>query len=185
MAILGGGRHIRERARRARAAAVAALALAAFAGYARAAESLEYQVKAAFLLNFTKFAAWPPRAFADARSPITICVLGNDPFEGALEQVVEGETVNGRRVAVQRVRHEPAPKACQVLFIGRGEHQIPSNLDGVLTVGEGPEFLNEGGMIAFVVDHNRVRFDINQTAAANASIALSSKLLAVARTVRK
>ncbi|MGH9611632.1 MAG: YfiR family protein, partial [Bryobacteraceae bacterium] len=70
----------------------------------RAADApLEYQVKAAFLLNFTKFVEWPAAAFAASDSPIAICVLGDDPFGGALDQIVEGEVVNGRKLVIQRV----------------------------------------------------------------------------------
>jgi len=146
-------------------------------------------VKATFLLNFTKFVEWPAAAFEDAASPISICILGDDPFQGILNQLVEGEVVNGRRVTVQKIRRAPSPKSCQILFAGKPEKDLPAVLaavgPGVLTVGEGPDFLREGGIIAFVVENRRVRFDINQSAAANASLILSSRLLSVARTVEK
>src|ERR1700733_13892466 len=72
-------------------------------------ESLEYQVKAAFLLNFTKFVEWPAMAFKSAESPISICILGNDPFGSALDKVVAGEVVNGRKVTAQRIKRAPSP----------------------------------------------------------------------------
>src|SRR5689334_21674351 len=73
----------------------------------------EYEVKAAFLLNFTKFIAWPPGAFENAASPLNICILGDDPFGGTLDDLVRGESVDGRTVAVQRIRRAPSPKSCQ------------------------------------------------------------------------
>src|SRR3954451_11029693 len=88
-------------------------------------QALEYQVKAAFLLNFTKFVDWPPVAFEDSRSPIAICLIGNDPFGSVLNKLVEGEVVNGRNVIVQRIRRPPAPKSCQVLFVGASEKEVP------------------------------------------------------------
>ncbi len=149
----------------------------------------EYQVKAAFLLNFTKFIEWPPSAFDDAHSPIAICLFGDDPFDGALNQLVEGEVVNGRKMAVQKIRRAPAPKSCQVVFIGRAEKEAVKILGGlgpgVLTVGEGEDFLRDGGMIAFVLENHRVRFEINQGAASNAELSLSSRLLNVAKAVEK
>jgi len=152
-------------------------------------ESMEYPVKAAFLLNFTKFIEWPPAAFGDAASPIAICILGDDPFGSSLTQIVEGEVVNGRKVAIQRVKRAPAPKACHVLFAGASEKDVakilPALGSGVLTVGEGEGFLREGGMIAFVIENRRVRFVINQTLAENAGLTLSSKLLNVAKAVEK
>jgi hypothetical protein len=151
--------------------------------------SLEYGVKAAFLLNFTKFVEWPSGAFEDARSPIEICVLGTDRFGGALDEVVRGETINGRRLVTRRITQPAAGKGCQVLFIDSEVKDPARILSGmphnVLTVGEGDRFIREGGMIAFVIDNRRVRFDINQTAAENADLKLSAKLLMVARSVTR
>jgi hypothetical protein len=152
-------------------------------------ESLEYQVKAAFLLNFIKFTEWPPSAFTASDSPIFICILGADPFGDALDQVIAGESVNGKKVAVERLKRAPSAKACQVLFISKSEKNIdkilPALGPGVLTVGDEETFIRGGGMISFVIENRRVRFDINQTAAENAALKLSSKLLSVARAVEK
>jgi hypothetical protein len=155
----------------------------------RAAEAkLEYEVKAAFLLNFTKFIEWPPAAFISAEAPLTICVLGDDPFGNSLDQVVAGESVSGRRLAVQRIKGI-TPKACQVLYVSKSEKEVPGILSalgpGVLTVSDREGFLREGGMIGFVIEGRRVRFDINLHAASRASLAISSRLLSVARSVQK
>jgi hypothetical protein len=155
----------------------------------RAHQPLEHQVKAAFLLNFTKFIEWPSNVFADDRSPLTICILGENPFAGALEDMVNGEVVNGRKLVLQTVRRGAPPEACRVLFISKSEKEVRKTLSavgpGVLTVGEGENFLHEGGMIAFVVENRRVRFDIHVTAAANAMLTINARLLSVARTVEK
>ncbi len=154
-----------------------------------ASPSLEYQVKAAFLLNYTKFTEWPPTAFAAPGAPISICVLADNEFDRALEQMIEGEIVAGRRVALQRIKQAPAPKSCQVLFLSssaKADSAILASVGpGVLTVGEGESFLREGGMVAFVIENRRVRFDINQTKAEKAGLKLSSRLLSVARSVEK
>ena len=153
-----------------------------------AGQSVEYQVKAAYLLNFTRFIDWPPEAVATPDAPLSICILGDDPFGSTLDQIAGGEVVNGRKITVQRVKVAPMPKSCGVLFVSRQakEIKIPPGLGpGVLTVGEGEDFIRAGGMIAFVIDDRRVRFDINQTVAENARFRLSSKLLSVARVVGK
>lgn len=146
----------------------------------------EYQVKAAFLLNFTKFVDWPPALVSDPNGAFRICILGDDPFGPVLDQMVEGEKVSNHRVTVERMRAIPT-SGCQVLFVSSSEKNIPDILGtvrpGVLTVGEKDAFVREGGIVGFVLDHRRVRFDINQSAAAKASLKLSSKLLSVARTV--
>ncbi len=173
------------------ATAVVLLACVSISSYpARAAEAepLEYQVKAAFLLNFTKFVQWPASAFADEHSPLAICILGEDPFGNTLTEIVKGETVNGRDIVVQRMRR-PEPKSCQVLYVAKSEKDAARTLadlgTGVLTVGEGEKFLRDGGIIAFVIQDRRVRFDIDQAAAAKARLTLSSRLMNVARSVEK
>jgi hypothetical protein len=152
---------------------------------AKAQPPLEYQVKAAFLLNFTKFIQWPAEA-GGGDTPFGICVLGEDPFGMALDQIVEGETYQHRKITVQRVRR-PVPSSCQVLFVNRSEKDVEMLLaglgPGVLTVGEATDFLHIGGMINFVVENRRVRFDVNLGTAIRARLMISSKLLTVARTV--
>jgi hypothetical protein len=151
-------------------------------------QSLEYQVKAAFLLNFTKFTEWPSSAFSYANSPFNICVMGVDPFGNVLDQIVRGEAIAGHRMAIQRIKRGSRTQTCHVLFIGRNEKEAGPVLadvgPGVLTVGEGDRFLQDGGMISFVIENRRTRFDINPTAAENAGLKLSSRLLSVARTVK-
>lgn len=150
-------------------------------------ESLEYQVKAAFVLNFTKFVDWPANAFSAPDSPISICILGEDPFGEFLPQLVAGEVVEGRRVSVQRIRRAPGPKSCQLLFVGRSEKEVSKLLaglgPGVLTVGDEENFIREGGMIAFLLENRRVRFEIHASVAQNAGLKISSKLMSVAKVV--
>lgn len=149
----------------------------------------QYAVEAAFLLNFTRFVTWPAAAFADSSSPFTICILGSDPFDGVLDQLVAGETVSGRKVTVERLKAPPPPKACQMLFIGSSEKELPALLEGlgpgVLTVGDQPGFLRAGGIITFAIENRHVRFDINQRAASKAALTISARLLGVARSVLK
>jgi hypothetical protein len=166
------------------------LAVCGFVLPAQTAEPLsDYQVKAAFLLNFTKFIEWPTEAFEDAASPLAICVLGEDPFDGTLDQLVAGEMVDGRKLVVKRMKKPPALKACQVLFVSSAERDVSSIVSGlgpgVLTVGDSSQFLREGGIITFVVSDRRVHFDISQPAASRARLTLSARLLGVARFVQR
>jgi hypothetical protein len=149
----------------------------------------EYDVKAAFLLNFMKFVDWPSTAFADADSPIAICILGKDPFGRTMDELAKGESVNGRKLIVRKLAEPPPSKTCQMVFVhGPGKEAaktIGAMGKGVLTVGEGEEFVREGGIIAFVMENRRVRFDINSSAAEGAGLTLSSKLMTVARSILK
>ena len=147
----------------------------------------EYDVKAAFLLNFTKFTEWPASAFPDEKAPISLCVYGKDPFGPILDQIVRGEAVDQRKLMVRRIEAIPAAQTCSVIFFAAETKDTPETLPrvapGVLTVGEGEPFLREGGMIALVIDNGRVRFSISQSAAERAGLKLSSRLLSLARAV--
>jgi hypothetical protein len=147
-------------------------------------QASEYDVKAAFLLNFTKFIEWPARSAPN--TPFTICIAGEDPFGQTLNQLTEGENVEGHPIVIRRVSTS-AIGACEILFISRSEKEpgrILSELPpGVLTVGESDGFLRQGGMIALAVENRRVRFDVDVRAASRAGLKISSRLLNVARSV--
>ncbi len=154
------------------------------------AASLEYQVKAAYLLNFTKFVEWPSAAFRAPDAPIMICVIGNDPFGPTLDRTVAGESASGRAVQVQRLVPEGNLTACHVVFIGRSEQEgsvrILSDLRGssVLTVSDMSGFAERGGMIEFVIQEGKVRFYIQAAAARAVGLRLSSRLLRLAIATR-
>lgn len=151
--------------------------------------SLEYPVKAAFLVNFAKFAEWPADSRQAQAPAVSICVLGRDPFGNVLETAVAGRSVGGRPIVIQRVPAADELAACHVLFIATSESsRLARILDGlagqpVLTVGECDGFARQGGVIGLIVEDNSARFEVNLQAAQQNRLLLSSKLLAVARTV--
>ena len=169
-------------------AVLAALLAAAGAADAEVAVS-EYDVKAAFLFNFTKFVEWPSAAFTDEHSPLRICILGEDPFGKTLRVLTEGE-VAGRRLTLLHLDKLNNLEACHVLYVSRSEvDRLPQVLAGlhnapVLTVGDAKGFIDEGGMINFILEGSKVRFDVNQEAAERAGIKISSRLLALAKHVK-
>lgn len=150
---------------------------------------LEDQVKAAFLLNFTKFVEWPDGAFEGPGDPVTMCVAGEGPIGESLQDLVQGATVSGRRLAVHRTRSLAELRDCHLVFVPRSERRRQAEIlsalqgSGILTVGDADGFLADGGMIRFVLDQNRVRFEINLAAAEAGGLKLSSQLLRLARSV--
>ena len=156
---------------------------------AQAQSATEYQVKAAFLFNFAKFVEWPAEAFPGPDAPLQICVWGTDPFGRDFEQLVADKAVNGHRIEVVHPEGIPQARACHILFATSPQkqhvQQILQGLKGasVLTVGDTEGFAQMGGMIGFILDNNRVRFEINQKAAEQARLKLSARLLTVAKTV--
>jgi len=151
----------------------------------------EYDVKAAFLLNFAKFVDWPPKGFPDASAPLVIGIVGDDPFGAALPQLVQGQTALGRRIEVRHFKADEDCAACHLVFLSRSvagrTEEILQRLKGrpVLTVSEKDDFVRQGGVIGFALVDKSVRFDINARAAEAADLKISSKLLAVARSVLK
>lgn len=169
------------------------LLLLLFCPRARPAEETplsEYQVKAALLLNFVRYSDWPASAFADARSPYVVGVVGRDPFGKDLEKAFDGKTVKSRTFLLKRVSNEQEMRACHLLFVSSSERRRSRDwlekIVGapVLTVGESPDFLDQGGMINFLLKDGSVRFDINLEPARIARLKLDANLLTVALSVR-
>jgi hypothetical protein len=151
----------------------------------------EYQVEAAYLYNFGRFVEWPPKGATNQNSSFTICVLGEDPFGPALDATLAGETIGNQRVMARRISSPQMSADCQILFISSSEasrlNKIIEALDknAILTVSDIPQFSQRQGMIQFVLEENRIRFEVNLIATQRAGLTLSSELLKVATAVRK
>ena len=153
-------------------------------------ESLEYEVKGAFLLKFGEYVDWPARAFAGPNAPFIIAVMGSDAMGDVLELLGNRLLINGRAVQVRRVaRSEPVIPA-QILFVGAAEgERLRTLAEGlkaasVLIVTESSKPAMPAGMINFVIRDNRVRFEIDADAADQAGLKISSKLLSLAVAVK-
>lgn len=158
---------------------------------AQQAKPGEYQVKAAYLYNFGKFVRWPATAAPGENGSFAICVLGPDPFGSVLDSTLAGEALDGKPVIVRRIAKPQDAPACRILFIDTSEQnhlgEILAALDqsAVLTVSDMPDFSRRGGMIQFVLEGERVRFEVNLSSAEMARLTLSSELLKVATAVRR
>lgn len=146
----------------------------------------QYDVEAAYVLNFGKFTQLSASSQAPGRSTYDICIVGQDTIGPAVEKLAASDTIQGRAVRVLRGLDASRARACDIVFIGThaGDaiRQDLENLSGagVLTVGDSPEFLDDGGMIQFVVENSHVRFAVNLNAVRGARLVLSSQLLRVA-----
>jgi hypothetical protein len=166
--------------RRLLAAMVVSVAATAAAAQDR---SLEYSVKAAFLPKFGSFVDWPPAAFPDSRAPVQLCVVGRDPFGATLDRLAQGQTVNMRPLVIRRLEAVSPSSGCHIAYLGGSAVQTPAAgaraLAGapVLTVSDSPD---AAAAIQFVLRSNRVRFRVDQRAAAGSGLSISSKLLNLA-----
>ena len=151
----------------------------------------DYEVKAAYLYNFGRFVEWPEKAAANQGGPFTVCVLGQDPFGPSLDATLAGETIGGKTIVAKRISGAEASGNCEILFLSLTDdsqlNKIIADLDkkAVLTVSDMPQFVKRGGMIQFVLEGKKVRFEVNLTATQHAGLTLSSELLKVATAVRR
>jgi hypothetical protein len=145
----------------------------------------EYRVKTAFLYNFSRFVTWPEATMQD-RTEFTLCVIGTDPFGTELDNLA-GKAVQKQTLVIRRLSSLAMLDDCQLLYIG--ENTEPTEVllllreQPVLTVSDAAGFIEEGGIIQFMLIQNKVRFRINAGAANHAGLNISSKLLSLAISV--
>jgi hypothetical protein len=151
----------------------------------------EAEAKAVLLFHFTKFVGWPPYALPKNPSPFVIGILGEDPFGSLLDQTVHDETVDGRKIVVERYGNLAAVKGCQILFISRSEERHLDEIlralkdKPVLTVADMPEFARRGGTISLVTEHSKIRIAVNASTTQGRQLAFSSKLLRASELVSR
>jgi len=158
--------------------------------YAQTGAQREYGLKAAALYRIIEHVEWPTGSLPESQPTIQIGVLGQLPFPECLE-VLEGKTVQGRKLVIKRLADLSAAADCQVLLISASEKSRLSEImtelqdQPVLTVSDVAGFAERGGMVNLVSEQNRIVLEINRKAAVRARLSLSSELLKLARVVAK
>jgi len=157
---------------------------------ARAQQPTEEAVKAAFLPKFARYVAWPAAMRPEPRGPFHLCVIGRDPFGRLLDQSAAGELIDGHNVAVRRAASPDGAAGCHLAYVrgaspaDTGRLLLALGNQPVLTVTDGRAG-PQRGMIHFTIVSGRVRFFIDEAAAAERGISISSRLLALAAGVRQ
>jgi hypothetical protein len=147
----------------------------------------EDNIKAAFLYNFAKYVEWPETAFPTGA--FRVCVVADAGFVKMVDDIIAGETLAGLPVMRRTPSSPDEARSCNILFVGRAEGRRADPLlvavrgSHVLTVGDTADFLTHGGVVTFVREGDRVRFDVNVGEAQRAGLTISSRLLRVARRV--
>lgn len=149
----------------------------------------EYQVKAAFLFHFAQLVDWPSGSLGSENSPLILCTAGENALSGILEVLVQGKEIRSHPLQVRHLREKDNQAACHLLFIvGTDKKHAAAILTGVnnapiLTIGESDNFIQQGGIIGFCLQENKICFDINLETANRAHLKISSRLLLLARSV--
>lgn len=157
---------------------------------AQTSRPTQYDVEAAYLLQFPKFAQWPGPV-SPTRKTFPICVIGQNPFGHVLQDDARGEQVHGLPVEARGIASAREADGCRIAYLGSSEaDEVTRDLESlrgapVLTVSDTPDFTSRGGIIQFVLIDSKVRFRINLSNAERAGITLSSQLLKVAVSVER
>ena len=147
------------------------------------------EVKAVFLYNFSQFVEWPANLFSTPNEPFVIAILGENPFGPYLEETIRNEKMNGHPLVIKYFTQPEEMKGCHILFINKKNlSQLSQTLTAlknrsVLTVSDSPAFAQNGGMIQFFIENNKVKFEVNMEAVKDANLSISSKMLRLAQIV--
>lgn len=165
-------------------------ATAAPARHTVATDADEYELKAAFLYNFARYAKWPDGAFATKTSPLVIAVVGKDPFGKRLEETLGDKRVGRHPIVIRRYATAKDIKDAHLLFLGEmSEKERKASVERVktrpvLVVADEGGVTATGAAIGFYLDRKRIRFEVSVKALERTRLRLSSKLLKLARIVR-
>lgn len=184
----GGMATVQSRCSPAVAGAIAALCL--LSGATQDKGPSEYEVKAAYVLNFARFAEWPAESFENDSAPVILGILGRDPFGSLLDRTLANQKIGKRGIEIRRGARLQDLGTCHLLFISETETErveqaiAGARVQGVLTISEFENFAALGGAIGFYAEEKRIRFEVNLRACEKNGIKLSSKLLKLARIVK-
>lgn len=164
---------------------IAMLILVHFNLSAQAPSANEYQLKAAFIYNFTRFVNWPPNPSARSNAYFVIGVLNEDRLADKIRELVKGEQINDRPIVVRSFDSRTEIGNCDILYVSVRDaagmkDQLPNmNQRGILTISDAPNFARWGGLIRFFKEDNKLRMQINIDQAREARFSMSSKLLSI------
>jgi hypothetical protein len=152
----------------------------------------EYNIKAGYLYNFSKYVVWPEQSFRAPNAPFVICILGEDPFGERLDQAVGGKTSgDGRTLLLRRIKNTDLAQLrdCHIVFMGKSEKAHAAEVIdalrdlSVLTVADFSPFAEKGGVADLRIDGTKVKVDLNMNAANHANLKVSGKLQQVSNLV--
>lgn len=144
--------------------------------------------KAAFIYNFTKFTSWPDNTWQEAKSPLALCIIGNDELINDIKRL-EGKLIKGRQLAIRNLNDTKHVQNCQVLYIAHSENKHQSQIlqsvktRPILTISELENFAQAGGMIQLQRKKGQTQLTINLNVARKAGLELSSRLLILAKII--
>ncbi|MES2264598.1 MAG: YfiR family protein [Pseudomonadota bacterium] len=147
----------------------------------------EQQVKAAYILNFTRYASWPAAVLADARAPLVVCMIGQG--SGDIARQLQSRAAGSHPLELRTLTRGDETATCHALYIGPSEQPRQAALlarlrdQAILTIGDSASFLADGGMINLVLVEGSIRFEVNLAATKQSGMSLNPRVLALAERV--
>jgi hypothetical protein len=169
---------------------VIGFALLGAATDAFAQDSLEYSLKASFLYKFGSFVSWPKESFASDTSPVVLCIAGQDNFGDIIDRAVAGQYIGKRSIEVKRIPVATPEAGCHIMYIaGSPSQTVTEGVEAMrhshtLTFTNSSQDLTEKGIVHFILQDNRLKFEIDDKLAAENGLVLSSKVLSLAVSVK-
>lgn len=159
------------------------------AGLAAAAEDAvpEQELKAAYILNFARYAAWPASTLADPRAPLVVCLSGQGAADIARQ--LQSRAAGSHPLELRTISRIEEAEACHALYIGANERSHQSAWlnrlrdQAILTIGDSASFLADGGMINLLLVGRNIRFEVNLAATRHSGMSLHPRMLALAERV--
>ncbi len=167
-------------------AGAAILAFAMKAVFAQTQTLTPYQIKAGFIYNFAMATKWLTED-PNSNLPLVFGILGADPSQGEFELLQGAKVGANRTLSVKLCKDLAEAKECQLLFIsGSQKSNLPALLDelkdlSILTITDADVGVRSRGIIHFVQEKDKLRFEINVSAADRAKLKISSQVLKLAK----
>lgn len=173
-----------KRGPRLRAAIALIASLSSAPARTEAPNPMPEQVRAAYVLNFTRYTTWPASAISEGSAPLVVCALG--PGASDVARQLQSRAAGNHPLELRALQHPDQVSGCHALYLGPTERAQQSSLlarlrnQAILTIGESPSFLADGGMINLVLVDGNLHFEVNLAATAGAGMQLNPRMLALA-----
>jgi len=148
----------------------------------------EYDLKAAFIYNFTKFIEWPNEN-KNNKPAMIVGIIGKDPFGPSISSI-GGKNVRGKKLIIKDIEYLDNIRECDVLFIAASEkHRLKNILKylvakPILTIADTETFGERGVIINLYIENDKVKFEINAEAARKAGLKINPNLMMLGKLVK-
>lgn len=143
-------------------------------------DDFEYKLKALYIARLVDFIAWPDD---EKKSTFKICINSTDKVAIELKKI-ELEDIIDKQVEIIDPPTDSSITTCNFLYISRGKVDPTLSNAPVFTLSSQTHFAEQGGMIEFYIDQNKIRMKVNLIAVNKAGLKVSSKLMLLLTVVK-